>query len=87
MIEILSVVGVVFVKIAVGFFAVRGGLFNPSDMAALGKFVVPFALPALVIRAVTSQRLSEVIEIGYLGGVFAGVSADVFVWVLLVTVD
>lgn len=72
MIEILSVVGVVFVMMAVGFFAVRGGLFTPSDMAALGKFVVTFALPALVIRAVTSQRLSEVIEIGYLGGYLLG---------------
>lgn len=70
--DIFSVVGVVFVMMSVGFLAVRSGLFSSPDMAVLGKFVVNFALPALVIRAVTNQNLSEVIEVGYLGGYLIG---------------
>lgn len=72
MFEILSITGVIFVIIGIGFVSVRGGLFSPDDMRTLGKFVVNLALPALILRAVSGRSLSEVANVGYLGAVLFG---------------
>ena len=69
MLDILSITGTVFVVMAAGFLAVRVGPFSSAEMQTLGKFVVNFALPALILRAVSTQPISEFANIGYLGAV------------------
>lgn len=72
MFDILSITGVIFVLIGVGFVATRFGVFSSADMGALGKFVVNIALPALIFRAVTSHPLGEIINPGYMGALLLG---------------
>jgi predicted permease len=72
MLDILSITGTIFVVISTGFLAVRFGPFSSEDMQTLGKFVVNFALPALILRAVSTQPIGEFANIGYLGPVLIG---------------
>ncbi|MFV0360114.1 AEC family transporter [Tropicimonas sp.] len=72
MFDILSITGVIFVLMGTGFLSVRLGVFSSADMAALGKFVVNLALPALILRAVSSRPLGEIANFGYLGAVLFG---------------
>lgn len=72
MFEILSITGTIFVVIGAGFLSVRLGLFSSQEVQTLGKFVVNFALPALILRAVSTQPIGEFANVGYLGAVLIG---------------
>lgn len=72
MLDTLSITGVIFVLIGVGYLSVRIRLFSAGDMGTLGKFVVNLALPALIFRAVSSRPLGEIVDIGYLGAMLFG---------------
>ncbi|MFT6532873.1 MAG: putative permease [Limimaricola cinnabarinus] len=78
MLDILPITGVIFVLIGLGYLSVRIGALAPADMGALGKFVLGFALPALIFQAVSSRPLSEIANPGYLAAVLGG-SLFVFV--------
>ena len=75
MLNVLSITGVIFITIALGYLSVERSLFPESDLKVLGKYVVSFALPALVFRAVSSRDINEIINIGYLGGYLFGTLA------------
>jgi len=77
MLGILSVTGVVFILIALGYIAVRLSILSEPDMGALGRFVISFALPALIFRAMSERDLGEIFDIGYLVAYLAG-SLSVF---------
>ena len=79
MLDIFSITGVIFLLIGVGYLSVRLGVFSSTEMAPIGKFVVTFALPALIFRAVAYRPISEIANIGYLAAVVAG-SLAVFVF-------
>lgn len=66
MLTVLSITSPIFLIVAIGFVAVRAGLFSKADIAVMGKFVLNFALPALLFTAVSERSLSEVANIGYL---------------------
>lgn len=66
MIEILSITFPIFAAVAVGYGAVRFGLFQPADMKVLGKYVLNFALPALLCAAVARRDLAEVLQFNYM---------------------
>jgi hypothetical protein len=70
--DVLSITGTIFVVIGVGFLSVRLRLFAPSDLAILGRFVVNFALPALILTAISSQPIGEFFNAGYLLAVLIG---------------
>ena len=72
MFEILSITGTIFAVIGAGYLSVRLGLFAASEMATLGKFVVNFALPALIFKAVSTRPIGEIANAGYLGAVLLG---------------
>jgi malonate transporter len=72
MLDILSITGVIFVLIAVGYLLVRLGVFTPEEMKPFGKFVITIALPALVFRAVASRPVAEIANAGYMGAYLAG---------------
>lgn len=63
---ILSVTVPIYLLIALGWVAVRSGLFQKADMRVLGKLVVNFCLPALVFTALAQRQFDEVLRPVYL---------------------
>ncbi len=72
MLEILSITGVIFILIGLGFASVKLGLFSAADVGTLGKYVVYFALPALIYRAIGSRQIEEIANPVYLVSYLAG---------------
>jgi malonate transporter and related proteins len=68
MADILSITVPIFLIVGLGFGAVRLGILARGDIRALGLFVLNFAMPALIIRAVSQKALSELIDPHYLLG-------------------
>jgi malonate transporter and related proteins len=66
MLEVVSITGVVFVVIAIGFFSVRFAVFSEDDMRVFGKFVLNFALPALIFRAISGRAIGDILDIACL---------------------
>ena len=63
---ILAITGPIYLCIALGFAAVRWRVFSPADMRVMGKFVIQFALPALLFNALASRPLAELLQPAYL---------------------
>lgn len=66
LLNVLTISGVIFALIAVGYLAVLRKIFSGADLRVLGQYVINFALPALIFRAVSGRDLSEVLNAGYL---------------------
>lgn len=66
MLDILAITGPIYLCIALGFAAVRWRVFTPADMRVLGKFVIQFALPALLFNALASRPIGELLQPAYL---------------------
>jgi malonate transporter len=72
MLDIIPVTGAIFALIALGYLAVRFKMFSPQDLRVFGKYVLNFALPALIFRAVAGRDLGEILDPGYLGAYLIG---------------
>lgn len=72
MLDVLSVTGVVFVLIAIGYVSVLAGVFSAAELATLSKYVVNFALPSLVFHAISIREIGEFVDFGYLGAYLLG---------------
>jgi len=59
---VLSITGPIFMLIAIGYVAVRLGLIQPNNTRALGVFVIDFALPALLFRALSKRSNLELLN-------------------------
>jgi predicted permease len=70
--EILAITFPIFALVALGYGSVRLGPFAPSDMRALGLFVMNVALPALLFTAVAEQSVTETLSPAYLSVFLAG---------------
>lgn len=66
MLAVLGITAPIFILIAIGFLACRYGIISRDQAAGMGRFVITFALPALVIRALLERPLAEVIDWYYL---------------------
>lgn len=66
MLAILGITAPIFILIAIGFFASRSGMISRDQIAGMGRFVITFALPALVIRAMLERPLAEVMDWSYM---------------------
>lgn len=83
MLQTLAITGPIYLVIAVGFLAGHFDVFSKSDMRVLGKYVVRFALPALVFTALSQRPMSELMNGRYVLGYAAGsllVMAAAFGW-------
>lgn len=65
MFDILGITFPIFATIALGYSAVRFGVFAQSDMKILGKYVLNIALPALLCGAVAKRDLADVLQLDY----------------------
>jgi predicted permease len=84
MLEILAITTPIFLLIGAGYLAMGTRLVNREQIQGITTFVLYFALPALVIRAVTQNPLDEVLRPHYLLAYGLG-SLAVFVFALLLT--
>lgn len=66
MLDILAITGPIYLCIAAGFLATRAGIFSKPDLRVFGKFVLNFALPALVFNAIAQRPLRDVMHFDYL---------------------
>ncbi|MDV7211972.1 AEC family transporter [Azotobacter beijerinckii] len=72
MLQILSITMPIFILIGLGFFAVRFEVISREQVRGLGSFVITFALPALVLKAVSDSPFQEVMNWQYLLAYCAG---------------
>ncbi|WP_431025110.1 AEC family transporter [Halomonas sp. H5] len=84
MLEILVITTPIFLLIGAGYLAMATRLLTREQIQGIGTFVLYFALPALVIRALTQTPLDEVLQFHYLLAYGLG-SAAVFACALLLT--
>ena len=66
MLAILGITSPIFMIVLIGYGLTHRGLFSKADIRAFGKFVVTLALPALVFKALSESRLSDIFNVGYL---------------------
>lgn len=66
MLAVLGITAPIFILIAIGFLACRFGIISRDQAGGMGRFVITFALPALVIRALLERPLADVIDWYYL---------------------
>lgn len=66
MLNILSLTGVIFVLIAIGYAMVITNAFDKDHMQVLTRYVVMLALPALIFRAVANNPLGQIINPAYI---------------------
>lgn len=83
MLEILAITTPIFLLIGMGYLAMASRLINREQVQGIATFVLYFALPALVIRALTQNPLEEVFQPQYLLAYGLG-SLAVFVLALVV---
>lgn len=66
MLQILAITAPIFILIGLGFLSARFGLVTQVQAQGMGRFVITFALPALVVHALLQRPLGEVLDLGYL---------------------
>ena len=66
MLTILGITGPIFILIAIGFAAVRSGTLARNEIRALGTFVINFALPALLFKAMAGRNVDELLKLDLL---------------------
>ena len=70
--NVLAITGPIYLSIAVGFVATRSGFMSKVDAQVLGRFVLSFALPAMLFNALASRDFQEVIHPVYLAAYALG---------------
>jgi predicted permease len=70
--EILAIVSPIYLSILAGYVATRMEIFSKGDMRVFGKFVINFALPALIFNAVAQRPIAEVLNGSYMAAYLAG---------------
>lgn len=74
---VLSITFPIFLLIAAGYVAFRRNILQPDHARGLGAFVLNFALPALIVRALAGRPASEIVNAPYLAA-YGGASLVVF---------
>lgn len=64
--DVIATIVPLYLAIAAGFLATRLGLFRREEMASLSKFVISFAVPALLVLALAKRSPAEVANPTYL---------------------
>jgi malonate transporter and related proteins len=74
--SILNITLPIFLLIGLGYALVRSGMFTSDQFRALGRIVINVALPAVIIRALSTGSISEVLNTQYLAA-YCGASLAV----------
>lgn len=79
MLDILLVTAPIYLIIALGFGAVRFGLFDKADMRLIGRLLVLIILPIMVFRTINQYDIDDILQWDYLAVYWL---ASVLAWVL-----
>ena len=66
MLNILTITAPIYLAIGTGYVATRSGFFSKPDMHVLGRFVLNFALPAMLFNALSQRDFQDVLHPSYL---------------------
>ncbi|GHC29612.1 transporter [Kushneria pakistanensis] len=66
MLDVLAITTPIFLLIALGYVAVMGGVVTREHVQGIGRLVVNFALPALIVRSLSQHPLPEMFNAHYL---------------------
>jgi len=66
MLNILTVTGPIYLSIGTGYLATRSGFFSKADMQVFGRFVLNFALPAMLFSTLSLRDFEDVLHPSYL---------------------
>lgn len=66
LLDVLAITTPIFLLVALGYLAVASHLVSREHIRGLGRFVINFALPALIVRALVQEPLTEVFNAHYL---------------------
>lgn len=72
MLELFSITAPIFLLIGLGYVAVRFGIVTRQQAQGLAAFVLNFALPALIIDALSTRPFAELIDVRYLAAYGVG---------------
>lgn len=64
--DVLAITAPIFMLIALGYAALMGRVLSKEHIQGLGRLVVNFALPALIIRALSQHALTDMFNAHYL---------------------
>jgi predicted permease len=78
MLQILTLTAPVYLLIALGYLAGRFEVFSRDELRVMGRFVISFALPALLFKALSQRPVSEILNLNYLLAYGAGSVASWF---------
>ena len=79
MLAVFSITAPIFILIGLGYFAARIGLLERQQIRGMGTFVISFALPSLVLKAMLDRSFSEIFNVNYL---IAFTAASVLVYAI-----
>lgn len=80
---ILATTFPIFAAIAIGYGLTRAGVFSSGDVRVLGRYVMNVAFPALVLHAVASRDIADLLHPGYLAVmVLAGLASFAIAYTL-----
>ncbi|WP_157268563.1 AEC family transporter [Azohydromonas aeria] len=66
MLHILSITVPIYLLMGLGYLAGQRGWFTKAETRVLGRFVIQLALPALMFQALSSRRVGEILNGGFL---------------------
>lgn len=70
--QVFNITGPVFLIIAIGYLSVRMGIVPRNASQALSAFVINFALPALLFKAISEKPVADMFDANYLIGYGVG---------------
>jgi len=79
MLDILLITAPIYLIIALGFGAVRYGLFEKTDMSLIGRLLVLIILPIIVFHTISKSDIADLLQWDYLAVYWL---ASVLAWVL-----
>ena len=66
MVSVLSITLPIFLLIGLGYVATMRGLTTKENIRGIGVFVLRFALPALIFRALSQRAMADILDLRYL---------------------
>ncbi|MDU8927710.1 AEC family transporter [Alisedimentitalea sp. MJ-SS2] len=85
MLTILAITFPIYAIIALGYIAVRQGVFKPEQMPVFGGYVLNIALPALLFNAVATRDVGDVFNLTYMAVFLVGALATIAIAYLAFT--
>ena len=82
-VDLLQITGPIYLLIGTGWLAVRKGWMAPDQLRALGRFVIQFCVPAILLRALAGLPIAQAMRLDFLLPYLAGSLATLSIVMLV----